>query len=135
MKPFTFVAALEQKVIDPNKIFDCENGKWKLGGKTIRDTHPYRWLSANRVLRYSSNIGTGKIGLSLGAQPLYNYLRAVGFGERTGVSVPSESPGMQPGDALLVAGKGHEPYQLINGVKHPFSDVEAVSRAIREVLG
>lgn len=94
MKPFTFVAALEQKVIDPNKIFDCENGKWKLGGKTIRDTHPYRWLSANRVLRYSSNIGTGKIGLSLGAQPLYNYLRAVGFGERTGTSVPSESPGM-----------------------------------------
>jgi len=42
---------------------------------------------------------------------------------------------LQPGDALLVAGKGHEPYQLINGVKHPFSDVEAVGRAIREVLG
>jgi UDP-N-acetylmuramoyl-L-alanyl-D-glutamate--2,6-diaminopimelate ligase len=42
---------------------------------------------------------------------------------------------MQPGDALLVAGKGHEPYQLIDGVKHPFSDVEAVGRAIREVLG
>ncbi len=42
---------------------------------------------------------------------------------------------MRPGDALLVAGKGHEPYQLINGVKHPFSDVEAVSRAIHEVLG
>ena len=42
---------------------------------------------------------------------------------------------MRPGDALLVAGKGHESYQLINGVKHPFSDVEAVGRAIREVLG
>jgi UDP-N-acetylmuramoyl-L-alanyl-D-glutamate--2,6-diaminopimelate ligase len=27
-----------------------------------------------------------------------------------------------PDDALLVAGKGHEPYQLIKGVKHPFSD-------------
>ena len=94
MKPFTFIAALEQKVIDPNKIFDCENGKWNLRGKTIRDTHPYRWLSANRVLRYSSNIGTGKIGLSLGAQPLYGYLRKLGFGERTGLSLPSESPGM-----------------------------------------
>ncbi|MDR3640624.1 MAG: UDP-N-acetylmuramoyl-L-alanyl-D-glutamate--2,6-diaminopimelate ligase [Humidesulfovibrio sp.] len=42
---------------------------------------------------------------------------------------------MQPGDALLVAGKGHESYQIIDGVKHPFSDVEAVGRAIREVLG
>jgi UDP-N-acetylmuramoyl-L-alanyl-D-glutamate--2,6-diaminopimelate ligase len=27
-----------------------------------------------------------------------------------------------PDDALLVAGKGHETYQLIKGVKHPFSD-------------
>lgn len=27
-----------------------------------------------------------------------------------------------PEDALLVAGKGHETYQLIKGVKHPFSD-------------
>lgn len=100
LKVFTMAAALEQKVIDPNKIFDCENGRWTLRGKTIRDTHPYRWLSANRVLRYSSNIGTAKIGLSLGAQPLYTALRKVGFGERPGLGLPSESPGMlrQPKD-------------------------------------
>ena len=29
---------------------------------------------------------------------------------------------LAPDDALLVAGKGHETYQLIKGVKHPFSD-------------
>jgi len=94
MKPFLMAAALEQKVIDVNKVFDCENGKWNLRGKTIRDTHPYRWLSANRVLRYSSNIGTAKIGLALGAQPFYNTLRGLGFGEKPGLGLPSESPGI-----------------------------------------
>jgi UDP-N-acetylmuramoyl-L-alanyl-D-glutamate--2,6-diaminopimelate ligase len=28
----------------------------------------------------------------------------------------------QPGDIVLVAGKGHENYQEINGVRHPFDD-------------
>ena len=32
----------------------------------------------------------------------------------------------RPGDLLLLAGKGHEPYQEIRGVKHPYSDRSAV---------
>ena len=32
------------------------------------------------------------------------------------------------GDILLVAGKGHETTQEINGVKYPFSDLEILSR-------
>lgn len=42
---------------------------------------------------------------------------------------------MQPGDALLIAGKGHETYQQVGDVKLPFSDVEAAKRAINEVKG
>ena len=38
----------------------------------------------------------------------------------------------RPGDLLLLAGKGHEPYQEIHGVKHPYSDREAVEAALRE---
>ncbi|MDR2124179.1 MAG: UDP-N-acetylmuramoyl-L-alanyl-D-glutamate--2,6-diaminopimelate ligase [Desulfovibrio sp.] len=34
-------------------------------------------------------------------------------------------------DALLVAGKGHEPYQLIRGVKYPFSDRAVLAEAAR----
>ncbi|WP_297219012.1 UDP-N-acetylmuramoyl-L-alanyl-D-glutamate--2,6-diaminopimelate ligase [uncultured Desulfovibrio sp.] len=38
---------------------------------------------------------------------------------------------MGPQDALLIAGKGHEDYQIIQGVKHHYSDQEVV----REILG
>ncbi len=33
-----------------------------------------------------------------------------------------------PGDIILIAGKGHENYQEINGVKHHFDDVEEVKK-------
>lgn len=33
-------------------------------------------------------------------------------------------------DTVLLAGKGHEPYQEINGVKYPFSDIEIAQRAL-----
>lgn len=36
------------------------------------------------------------------------------------------------GDCVVIAGKGHEEYQDINGVKHPFSDQEVVVRALQE---
>jgi UDP-N-acetylmuramoyl-L-alanyl-D-glutamate--2,6-diaminopimelate ligase len=33
-------------------------------------------------------------------------------------------------DVIVIAGKGHEPYQEINGVRHPFSDVEQTRAAL-----
>ena len=35
----------------------------------------------------------------------------------------------QPGDVILVAGKGHEPYQDVKGVKHHFDDHEEIRKA------
>ncbi len=35
----------------------------------------------------------------------------------------------QPGDVILVAGKGHEPYQDVKGVKHHFDDHEEIKKA------
>jgi UDP-N-acetylmuramoyl-L-alanyl-D-glutamate--2,6-diaminopimelate ligase len=36
----------------------------------------------------------------------------------------------QRGDAVLIAGKGHEPYQEIRGVKHPFDDLDVARSAL-----
>jgi len=37
---------------------------------------------------------------------------------------------LQPGDVLLIAGKGHETYQEIDGVKHPFDERAMVLEAL-----
>lgn len=39
----------------------------------------------------------------------------------------------QPGDAVLLAGKGAEPYQEIHGVKHPFSDEREAELALGDL--
>ncbi|MGB0166330.1 MAG: glutamate ligase domain-containing protein, partial [Luteibaculum sp.] len=36
----------------------------------------------------------------------------------------------QPNDVVLIAGKGHETYQEINGVKHSFDDAEVVRKTL-----
>lgn len=37
----------------------------------------------------------------------------------------------QPGDVILIAGKGHEDYQEIKGVKHHFDDREVVKEFLQ----
>lgn len=36
----------------------------------------------------------------------------------------------RPGDTVLIAGKGHETYQEVRGVRHPFDDVEVATAAL-----
>ncbi len=39
----------------------------------------------------------------------------------------------QPDDVIVLAGKGHEPYQEINGVRYPFDEKEIVTKALVEI--
>ncbi len=38
---------------------------------------------------------------------------------------------IQPGDILLIAGKGHERYQIIGAIQHPFDDCEVARKAAK----
>lgn len=93
MKVFLIAAALEERVVKPDEGFNCENGSYNIGGRTIHDTHKYGRLSVGDVLKYSSNIGAAKIGARLGADRLYGYLRGFGFGARSNVDLPGEVNG------------------------------------------
>ena len=92
-KVFLVAAALEERVVSANDAFNCENGSYNIGGRTIHDTHKYGRLSVGDVLKYSSNIGAAKIGARLGQERLYRYLKGFGFGERSGVDLPGEVAG------------------------------------------
>lgn len=94
LKPLLVAAALEEGVTSPRKIYFCENGEWKFQGHRFNDTHEYGWLSLRRVIRYSSNIGAGKIGLDLGAETYFSYLDRLGLGQETGLPLPGESTGI-----------------------------------------
>ena len=92
-KPFVIAAALQEGKITPTTPIDCEKGRWETKRFSIRDTSVQGIIPVNKVLRYSSNIGMAKIGLELGARVFHDYLRKLGFGERTSVPV-SESRGI-----------------------------------------
>ena len=92
-KVFLIAAALEEKVVTPNDAFNCENGSYSIGGRTIHDTHKYGRLTVADILKYSSNIGAAKIGGRLGQERLYNHLKDFGFGARSGIDLPGEAYG------------------------------------------
>jgi cell division protein FtsI (penicillin-binding protein 3)/stage V sporulation protein D (sporulation-specific penicillin-binding protein) len=94
-KIVTTAAALDQKLVRADTVINCESGKFTYGGSTLHDHgHGYGELSVNDVLVKSSNIGVAKMGLMLKDQLLYEYARRFGFGERTGVQLPGEIPGI-----------------------------------------
>jgi len=93
MKIFSATAAIEYGGCTPNTIFYCENGKYKVGRFTIHDTHEYGWLSLEKIIKYSSNIGAMKMSEMIGAQSLHQTLKGFGFGEPTGIDCPGEAPG------------------------------------------
>ena len=93
-KLITLAAAFDQGITRPEEIFDCENGAVYVGGHRIRDHKPFRLLTVSDILAQSSDVGAIKIALRLGAPKFYDYIRAFGFGQSTGVDLPGESKGL-----------------------------------------
>ncbi len=93
-KVFVAAAALASQKITLEQLFDCERGQWRIGGRVIHDTHPHGRLNLADIVKYSSNIGAAKVGMTIGARQLYRTLKAFGFGSPTGVDLPGESRGI-----------------------------------------
>jgi cell division protein FtsI (penicillin-binding protein 3) len=94
LKAFLVASALERGSLRPEDWIDCEHGKFRVPGKTITDVKPSGWLHPADVLRVSSNIGSVKIAMGLGAERQYEMLRRFGFGASTRSGFPEESSGL-----------------------------------------
>ncbi len=93
-KIVTAAAALNEKKVRPETTIFCENGVWNYGGRPLHDHKGYGEISVQDILIKSSNIGAAKLALSVGDEKFYEYIRRFGFGERTGVELPGEIPGV-----------------------------------------
>src|SRR5215467_12565823 len=93
-KLITLAAAFDQGITRPEEVFDCENGAVYVAGHRIHDHKPFGLLTVSEILAKSSDVGAIKIALRLGAPKFYDYIRAFGFGQLTGVDLPGESKGL-----------------------------------------
>lgn len=94
LKIITAAAALEEKVVTPDELIDCEEGAYFIGGTVLHDHEPVGVVSFREVVAKSSNIGTAKVAQRLGDERLVSYLRAFGFGERLGIDLVGEAAGL-----------------------------------------
>lgn len=94
-KPFVVAGALESGAVTPRTKFNCEGGAWKMpnSSRVLHDAHGYGTLSTEMILVKSSNIGTAKLAGLLGKKQLYDYVKAFGFGSKTGVPLSGELKG------------------------------------------
>ena len=95
-KLVTYSAALAAGTITPDTTIDCQGSVMTLFGRTIHDDHGdhYGRLTASEALWHSSNVGAIKVALGMGREKFYDYMRAYGFGARSGIELPAETRGI-----------------------------------------
>ncbi|MCI5994172.1 MAG: PASTA domain-containing protein [Clostridiales bacterium] len=130
-KLITMASALDSGAITLNSSFYC-GGKADFAG---REQTLSCWKSAGHgqqttaeALGNSCNIAFANIGLAMGAQNYYDYVKAFGFLEKTGVDMPGEASGyffsmdqLTTGTSYLISGSFGQtfrvtPLQLVRAV-------------------
>lgn len=88
-------AALDLGVIKPDdKVDGTISGKWKIKNRTITDHEAIGTTTFRNAIARSSNIVAAKVGLEIGKEKFYDYAKAFGFGEKTGVGLIGEASGL-----------------------------------------
>lgn len=94
LKSMLAAAVIEENVVKLDDIFDVSKGYIVVGGKRINDAHEMDVIDFREVIQMSSNVGSVMVGLKLGEEKYYDYLKKFGFGEKSGIDFPGEARGL-----------------------------------------
>lgn len=90
-------SVIEYGLSNPDEVLSVP-GSINMGGVNVRDAWPHGVLpfTTTGVFGKSSNVGTLMLAQRLGPERFYEMLGKFGLGQRTGVGLPGESPGIVP---------------------------------------
>ncbi|MFB3061041.1 MAG: penicillin-binding protein, partial [Candidatus Binatia bacterium] len=87
-------AALDEGIVGKEDLFYCELGRYFYGGRVIHDEKKHGWLTLDKIIKYSSNIGLTKVVDKLKKDRYFKYIQKFGFGQLTGIDLPGEAKGL-----------------------------------------
>lgn len=93
-KIVSFSAAIEKGLVKPEDRIDCQMGAITIAGRRIRDHKAFGTLTIAEALAKSSNVAAIKLGLRVGDVTMHEFITRFGFGSRTGIELPGETPGL-----------------------------------------
>ena len=95
-KLVTYSAAIDSAGVEPDDIVDCQNGAMTMDGRTLHDdkSDHFGRVTVQYALEQSSDVGAAKMALKVGPDKFYGYMKAFGFGDRSGIELPSETRGL-----------------------------------------
>ncbi len=95
-KLVAYSAAIDAAGVQPTDMVDCQNGAMTMYGRTLHDdkSDHFGVVTVQYALEHSSDVGAAKMALKLGNEKFYSYMKGYGFGDRSGVELPSETRGL-----------------------------------------
>jgi stage V sporulation protein D (sporulation-specific penicillin-binding protein) len=111
-KAITACAALEEGAFSHGETITCSGTK-AIGNRVIGcavhgGSRGHGVVDLHKMIVKSCNVGLASVALELGSSRLYHWVRELGFGQRTGIELAGESPG------LLTPGNQWSQIQLAN---------------------
>lgn len=113
IKTFSALAALEEEVVTPNEMIDCEGKYTYIDRFKVENWKTVNVISFSDIIRLSSNVGIAKVIKRLGIK-FHTHLKRLGFGKKTGIRFPGERSGFVnhpenwSGSSLIVMSFGYE---------------------------